>query len=50
MLKTLADPKNEDYKDMKTWVGEDWDSEKYEKNSIKFWDPYKRWKKAFLEK
>ena len=50
LLKTLSDPKSEDYKDMKTWVGTNWDPEKFDKNSIKFWEPQKRWKKAFLEK
>jgi hypothetical protein len=50
MLKTLSDPKNEDYEDMKTWVGKDWNPDKFDKSSIKFDNPYKRWKYAFLEK
>ena len=49
MLKTLSDPTNEDYKDMKTWAGEDWDSEVFSRDQVHFDSPYKRWKNAFLE-
>ena len=50
MLKTLSDPENDDYEDMRTWVGEDWNPEKFGKNDVKFDNPYKRWNTAFLEK
>lgn len=50
LLRTLSDPKDKDYKTMKAWVGKDWNSEKFDKNSIRFDNPYNRWKKAFLEK
>jgi hypothetical protein len=49
MLKTLADPKSDDYEDMKKWVGEKWKQDAFDKDKIEFWDPYKRWKTAFLE-
>lgn len=49
MLKTLSEPDNDDYEDMRTWVGENWDSEKFEKGEIKFHNPYKRWENAFLK-
>jgi len=50
LLKTLSDPEDADYEAMKVWVGKDWDPEKFDKNSIRFDNPYNRWKKAFLKK
>jgi hypothetical protein len=50
MLKTLSDSENEGYEEMKTWVGKNWNAEKFDKKAVKFDDPYKRWRKAFLEK
>jgi hypothetical protein len=50
LLKTLSDSENEEYEEMRTWVGTDWYPEKFDKNSIKFDDPYKRWRNAFLGK
>jgi len=50
MLKTLSNPNDGDYKDMKMWVGKEWHPEKFDKNGIEFWDPHKRWKRAFLER
>ena len=49
LLKTISDPENEDYEDMKAWVGKDWNPEKFDKNSIKFYEPHKRWRTAFLK-
>lgn len=40
---------DEEYEDMKAWVGADWSPEKFEKDKIEFCNPYKRWKKAFLD-
>ncbi len=50
LIKTLSNPENEDYKEMKDWVGGDWHSESFDKNAVKFYNPYQRWKKAFLER
>lgn len=50
MLKTLSNPEAEEYEEMRMWVGKDWDSEKFEKDAVKFDNPYKRWRGAFLEK
>lgn len=50
VVKTLSDPANEDFEDMKVWVGKDWNPDWFYKDLIRFDDPYKRWKKAFLEK
>ena len=50
ILKTLSNPKDKGYKDMKMWVGKNWNSERFDKYQIEFMDPKKRWKKAFLEK
>jgi len=49
LLDVLADIKNEEYERMRTWVGKDWNPEKFDKSSIKFDYPYKRWKITFLE-
>ena len=49
MLKTLSNPEDEDYEDMKTWVGKNWNSEKFDKDKIKFMNPFKRWENAFLK-
>jgi hypothetical protein len=49
VIETLSDPKNDDYKEMKTWVGENWHPEKFDKNKVKFDNPYKRWRTAFLK-
>jgi len=49
LLKTLSDPEDEDHEAMKEWVGTDWTPEKFDKNSIRFDNPYNRWKKAFLK-
>ncbi|MBN1664447.1 MAG: plasmid pRiA4b ORF-3 family protein [Deltaproteobacteria bacterium] len=48
LLEILADPANDEYEDMKTWVGENWDPEKFDKKAIVFDPPYKRWRKAFI--
>jgi hypothetical protein len=50
LLETLSDPDDAEYEDMKTWVGKDWHPEKFEQSAIEFRDPYKRWKREFLER
>lgn len=50
MLETLSNPKDDDYKSMKTWAGKDWNPETFNRKDVKFENPYKRWKIAFLEK
>jgi len=49
MLKTLSEPENEGYEDMRTWVGKNWDSERFDKDKVKFFNPHTRWKNAFLK-
>ncbi len=49
VLETLADPEHHDHEDMRTWVGETWDPEHFNKAQVKFDNPYKRWKGAFLD-
>jgi len=46
----LADPEHEEHEEMRAWVGEDWDPEKFNPDEVEFDDPYKRWVQAFLEK
>jgi hypothetical protein len=50
VIKILSDPRHPDHKDMRRWAGKDWDPEKFDPGSIRFDNPYKRWKYAFLEK
>ena len=50
VINTLSDPENDDYAEMKVWVGKNWNPEKFNKNDVKFDNPYKRWKTAFLER
>jgi hypothetical protein len=49
MLKILADPENDEFEEMRTWVGKNWSHVKFDKSAIKFDNPHKRWKNAFLE-
>jgi len=50
VIETLSNPENEDYEEMKTWVGENWNHEKFNKDDVSFENPYKRWNTAFLDK
>jgi len=50
MITTLSNSKNDNYDESRAWVGNGWNSESFDKNSIQFFNPYQRWKKAFLEK
>ena len=34
LLKVISDPENEDYKEMKSWIGDDFDSEYFNKEDI----------------
>ena len=49
LLKTLSNPKNEDYEMIKIWVGEDWRPDKFDPCHVVFTKPIDRWKRAFLE-
>ena len=50
VIETLSDPENDDHEKMKTWVGKGWNSEWFYKNLVKFDNPHKRWKAAFLKR
>jgi hypothetical protein len=50
VIKSLSDPENDDYEQMKTWVGKGWNPEWFYKDLVKFDNPYKRWKVAFLKR
>ena len=49
VLETLANPKHPDHRDMRAWVGKDYDPERFNPDTVRFDDPYKRWKNAFLK-
>ena len=50
VIETLSNPDHHDYEDMRTWAGKDWDPEKFSPSEVKFDNPYKRWKSAFLDR
>jgi hypothetical protein len=50
VIDTISDPTNDDYEEMKRWIGKDWNPEWFYKDLVKFDNPYKRWKVAFLER
>ncbi|MBW8332320.1 MAG: plasmid pRiA4b ORF-3 family protein [Prolixibacteraceae bacterium] len=49
VLEMLANPEHEEHEEMSVWVGEDWDPEKFNPDTVKFDNPYKRWVYAFLK-
>ena len=49
LLEILSNPKHDEYEEMKIWAGKDWDPEKFDPNEVKFDNPYKRWRNAFLK-
>ena len=52
LLQILHDPKHEDYESMVEWLNEwygKYDSEKFDKEKVKFESPKTRWEKAFSE-
>ena len=50
LIETLSDPDHDEYEDMRNWAGKDWDPEKFSPSEVKFENPYKRWRKAFLDR
>jgi hypothetical protein len=49
VLETLAKPKHPDHRDMRTWVGKDYDPERFNPEAVRFDNPHKRWEYAFLK-
>ena len=49
-LDMIAHSGHHNHKDMKIWVGKDWDPEKFNPGEVRFDNAYNRWEKAFLEK
>jgi len=48
-LEVIADPSNEEYKDMMTWLDGKYDPEEFDQNKVIFDDPKKRWENAFSD-
>jgi len=48
MLKIISDPAHEDHEEMIEWLGGSYDPEYFRFENIRFDNPRKRWKKAFL--
>ena len=49
VLETLANRKHPDHRDMRTWVGKDYDPERFNPETVRFDNPHKRWENAFLK-
>jgi len=49
VLEVIADPSNEEYKDMMTWLDGKYDPEEFDQNKVIFDDPKKRWENAFSD-
>jgi len=49
MLKVLSDPEDDEFDEMKTWVGKNWKADDFDREKVRFDDPYKRWFNAFLK-
>lgn len=49
MLEALADPVHDQHDDMKRWLGNSFDFEKFEREEVRFDDPKERWNWAFRE-
>ncbi len=48
-LNIMANPRHPEYKEYRIWAGEKAETEKFNPESVRFTNPYKRWKGAFLE-
>lgn len=50
LLEVLANTKHEEFKETREWVGRNWRPDRFDAEKVEFYDSYKRWKTAFLEK
>jgi len=49
VIDILADRDHEEHEEMRIWAGEDWHPDHFNPGEVKFDNPFKRWKGAFLE-
>jgi len=49
MLDIISDPTHEEYEDMLTWLGGEYDPEEFTPSKVKFDNPSKRWRQSFME-
>ena len=47
LLKILKNPRHPEFQNTKTWVGDHFQSEKFDAAQVRFENPTKRWKLAF---
>ena len=47
MLEALADPGHDQHADMKSWIGDSFDAERFDPAKVGFDDPNERWNRAF---
>lgn len=48
-LRAIADPDHEEHDSYLSWVGGSYDPDAFDPQSVRFWDPEKRWRIAFLD-
>ena len=49
MLEALADPGHDQHADMKSWIGDSFEAERFDPTMVEFDDPNERWNRAFKE-
>jgi len=49
LLEIFKDSSNEEYEEMVSWLGKKYDADDFDAGKVKFENPKKRWKIAFLE-
>ena len=47
LLKTIADPTDEEHESTMEWLGGSFDPEAFSPSQVRFWNPKRRWKMAF---
>lgn len=48
LVKILSDRKHPEYKEIRRWLGDKWMPDHFNREDVKFDNPYKRWEYAFL--
>ena len=50
VIEALSDPDHDDHKEILNWAGKDWDPRQFDTVNVRFDDPYKRWRNAFMDR
>ena len=49
LIEVLSNITHSEYKELKTWAGKNWSPDYFNKDKIKFDNPFKRWETAFFK-